>query len=118
MITGWEPLDGSFGLPDPDDEHVVAAAVVGGAGVVTDNLEHFPPRLVPSHIQVLFGREFAANTADVDPEGAMRALGGVSRRRTRARQTPEELLELLVERYGMNEVADILLPALDGPEAN
>src|SRR5690554_3932930 len=30
-VQGWEPLDGSYGLPDRDDEHLVAAAVVGGA---------------------------------------------------------------------------------------
>jgi predicted nucleic acid-binding protein len=68
LVTGWEPLEGTFGLPDPDDEHVLAAAVVGGAGViVTDNLKHFPAHLIPSDIQVLTGRGFAANTADVDP---------------------------------------------------
>lgn len=32
LVTGWEPLEGSYGLRDPNDEHVVAAAVVGGCG--------------------------------------------------------------------------------------
>jgi hypothetical protein len=25
MVVDWESLEGSFGLPDPDDEHVLAA---------------------------------------------------------------------------------------------
>jgi hypothetical protein len=114
LVTGWEPLEGAFGLPDPGDEHVLAAAVVGGAGViVTDNLKHFPARLVPSDVQVLTGREFAANTADVDPERAALALHATSRRRTRIKHTPRQLVGLLVERYGMHDVADIVVPVLD-----
>lgn len=114
LVTGWEPLEGSYGLPDIDDEHVVAAAVVGGAGaIVTENLRDFPPALVPSQIQVLSGSEFASNTADVDPEKAARALCMMSLRRTKTAQTPRELVELLVSRYGMNDVAEIVLPLLD-----
>lgn len=114
LVTGWEPLDGSFGLPDVDDEHVLAAAVVGGAGaIVTDNLKHFPSTLIPSDIQVLRGSEFAANTADVDPERAARALCEISARRTKTKQTPQELVYLMVERYQMHDVADIVLPVLD-----
>ena len=68
VVTGWEPLDGSYSLPDPDDEHVVAAAVVGRADViVTHNFKDFPEDRVPKHIQVVSPAEFAADTVAVPP---------------------------------------------------
>lgn len=114
LVSGWEGLDGTYGLPDPDDEHVLAAAVVGNAGaIVTDNLKDFPAANVPSHINVITGREFAENTADVNPEAAVRALIAISTRHKLTPQTPRDILGLLVTRYSMNELEDILADALD-----
>lgn len=114
LVVSWEPLDGTFGLPDIDDEHVVAAAVVGGAGaIVTDNLSHFPVESVPKDIQVLSAVDFASNTADVNPEHAANAIREISRRHKNPPHTPHEILALLVHRYGMTDVADLVSPLLD-----
>lgn len=113
LVTGWEPLNGGFGLPDADDEHVVAAAMVGGAGViVTDNLKHFPADRLPGHIDVQTARDFAANTVSVDPARAARALAEISRRHRNPRHSPHELLDLLVSRYAMDDVAHLVRPVL------
>ena len=43
LVEGWERIEDSIELPDPDDRHVVAAAVIGRADViVTDNTKDFP----------------------------------------------------------------------------
>lgn len=80
---------------------------------MTDNDKHFPDQLMPRDIRVLKGREFAANTAYVDPERAARALCVMAGRRTKTTHTPRQLAQLLVERYAMRDVANIVLPVLD-----
>src|SRR6516225_2434590 len=43
LVTGYEELIASLSLPDPDDRHVLAAAIHAGSDViVTCNLVDFP----------------------------------------------------------------------------
>lgn len=47
LVTGYEPLIPSVDLPDPDDRHVLAAAIRARAQViVTDNLKDFPAQVL------------------------------------------------------------------------
>ena len=44
VVEGFEALEASIDLPDPDDRHVVAAAIRAGAGLIlTFNDKDFPP---------------------------------------------------------------------------
>ena len=66
LVTDWEPLEGTYGLPDPDDEHVVGAAVMGKSEViVTENLKHFPAAKLPASI-----RAVPARTSPTTPCGS------------------------------------------------
>ena len=48
LVTGHERLIGGLDLPDPDDRHVLAAAIGARAQViVTRNLADFPDRALP-----------------------------------------------------------------------
>ena len=108
-VPHWEPYEGTFGLPDFADEHVVAAALAGGAGaIVTENLKDFPKRCLPRGIQALATREFAADAVSVSPERALRAVGRMSARRRYPPESVDDLLLVLRERYGMDEAVTML----------
>ena len=113
-VDGWQPLEGTFGLPDPDDEHVLAAAVIAGAGaIVTENLKDFPADRIPPGIQVLSAREFAKNTVALNPRFALAAVHEIASRSGRygATLAVGEILETLRDRYGMIEAVDMMTEA-------
>ncbi|MGH7868992.1 MAG: PIN domain-containing protein, partial [Candidatus Dormibacteraceae bacterium] len=110
-VTGWEPLDGTYGLPDHDDEHVVAAAFVANAGViVTHNLKHFPERNLPEGIQALQPSRFVLNTVALGPGRAWAAVEAIADRSGRQGLplTASVILDLLEARYGMTQAVELL----------
>lgn len=109
-VDGWEALDGTYGLPDRDDEHLVAAAVVGGAGaIVTLNVRDLPVDKIPAHIQVTSPADFALETVEIDPRRAFEAVATMAERRQREPvQSIDQLLEVLSVRYGMEAAVAVL----------
>ncbi|MEU3476446.1 MULTISPECIES: PIN domain-containing protein [Actinomycetes] len=111
-VVGWEVLDGSFSLPDPDDEHLVAAAVIGGAeAIVSNNISDLPQGRVPAQIQVIKPPVFVADTVAVSPDAAVRALRTMIGRRTNPPETLEHVLEVLERRYGMVDAVEMIRAA-------
>ena len=75
-VAGWEPKEGVVELPDPDDRHVVAAAIKAGADViVTSNLGDFPAgRLKRFGLHAMFPDAFLVMLFDDDPEEAVSVM--------------------------------------------
>lgn len=114
-IAGWERLDGTYGLPDRNDEHVLAVAEFAGAGViVTLNTKHFPLGLLPSNVGVQTPREFALNSVEVSPTAAAVAIRALAQRSGQRgpRRTPTDILDALDRIYSMTEVTAQIRPLI------
>jgi len=102
---------GTYGLPDPDDEHVVAAAVVGGAGViVTHNLRDFPRERLPDGVDVQSPAVFAHHAVSLNLAAALRAIATIADRSGRHGPLLDvsSVLDLLDQRYGHTDAVALL----------
>ena len=69
LVTGYEPLINAMDLPDPDDRHVLAAAVVCKAScIVTFYISDFPEEsLAPYGLHAVHPDDFLRDVESVDP---------------------------------------------------
>lgn len=76
LVTGYEPLVATLTLPDPDDRHVLAAAIRARAElIVTTNLKDFPAdSLDPWNVLARHPDEFVLDQLDVDPAAVQSAV--------------------------------------------
>ena len=105
-VAGYEGLIAGLSLPDPNDRHVLAAAIRAGAGViVTFNLRDFPAdALRPHGVSAEHPDGFVAGRYDADPHPVRLAAARHRRGMRRPPATPAEYLEML-ERQRLPETA-------------
>jgi hypothetical protein len=97
-----EILAEALKLPDPDDRHVLAAAIAAGAVIiVTSNLDDFPAEtLQPFGVEAKTPDDFVLDQISLD-EGRVRdCVHQIARGRTRPPKTYEAVLDAL-ERAGL-----------------
>jgi predicted nucleic acid-binding protein len=112
LVINYEHFIAALELPDPDDRHVLAAAIAGHAdAIVTFNLKDFPAsELARYQIEAIHPDDFVLNQLELRPFEALAAVKAMRARLTRPPQTAAELIATL-ERNGLPATATYLRQA-------
>jgi len=118
LVEGYGDLVDILDLPDPDDRHVLAAAVRCGAqAIITTNLKHFPHEaLSPYSMEALHPDDFILDLLDLAPGVILKVL---DEQMQALKSPPVALSDLLdtLESNGlvqsMSEVRQLM--AMEGP---
>lgn len=111
LVTGYEDLCSSLDLPDPDDRHVLAAAIRSKAEVIVAfNLKDFPAHILAAYdIEPMHPDDFISDLWDLDQAAV---LGAAQKQRRTLRRPPMEAgsyLEMLM-RQGLVQTSKVLGP--------
>lgn len=106
LVTGYEHLISGLHLPDPDDRHVLAAAITGHAdAIITWNEKDFPRAVLdPFGVELQTPDEFVLNQIMLRGAVALSAIKGMRERWGRPQYTAVALVDLL-ERRGLPQTA-------------
>jgi hypothetical protein len=109
IITGYGAIIPGLKLPDPDDRHVLAAAIVGRCDViVTQNLKHFPKAALQTFgIEAQHPDNFLTNHLNLYTEQFCAAIRKVRLRLQNPPYSVEEYLATL-KRQGLVATASEL----------
>ncbi|GAB3020406.1 hypothetical protein GCM10011376_23500 [Nocardioides flavus (ex Wang et al. 2016)] len=111
LVTGFEPLIDALELPDPDDRHVLAAAIKARAQViVTNNLKDFPlAALEPWDMEAKSPDDFILDQIDLGRETVYGAVQRIADAMANPPATVADVLAML-ERDGLVESSAALRP--------
>ncbi len=109
LVEGFEHLIPAIDLPDPDDRHVVAAAIHSGAEtIVTFNLKDFPATALERYnIDAQHPDDFIVDLFDLHPASVLQALAEQRAALKNPPKTADELLEILLKQ-GLTQTVALL----------
>ena len=114
VVDGYDDLVSGLTLPDPDDRHVLAAAIkVGAHCIVTENTRDFPQSVAGTYdIEVLTADQFVLSTIELYESEAIDALRAMRQRYRNPSHTVETLHVGLIK-AGLVRTAAELTPHID-----
>lgn len=118
LIEGYEVLIETLELPDPDDRHVLAAAIAGRVDViVTMNLKDFPADVLgPFGIEAQHPDEFIGHLIDLSPAQVCEAVRACHQNLRNPPKMVDEYLDTLLRQGLPHAVATIRIHCFGGPE--
>jgi len=95
LVDGYQPLIPALELPDPDDRHVLAAAIKSGADlIITFNLDDFPDHALASYgLGACHPDSFLVDQLNLDAE---RVCTAMRQHRASLKNPPKTVEEYLV----------------------
>lgn len=98
LVEDYEPAIQDLELPDPNDEHVLAAAITAEASlIVTHNLDDFPSDRLPAGLRVMAPDSFIQTLLTDDPDSIVDVIRAQAAGLNNPAMTPDQLLDGLEE---------------------
>ncbi len=114
LVTGHERRISDIELQDPDDRHVVAAALEACASIVVSQDRHLSsPQIEPYGLRRMKAGGFLMDLFAHDPEGVLASLARARANLRKSRPSPEEFVERLRATGTVDGFCDILKHHLD-----
>ena len=115
-VFGHETLIESLELPDPDDRHVLAAAIRCNAdAIVTFNIKDFPKEVLERYsIEVIHPDDFVYYQIELSPSRVCKAIRNQRKSLKNPPKTKEEFLAILLKQQlpqsvlALKEYVDLL----------
>jgi predicted nucleic acid-binding protein len=112
-FEAWKGIEPNLSLPDPNDRHVLAAAIAGHAdSIVTVNLKDFPQKTLDLFdITALHPDDFLYHQLELQPYVVLPAFKAMRARLQNPEFTPEAFTDKLEQKYGLVQTASFLRDA-------